>query len=239
MLTGRCKARLKPAVYTGPAPACLLLAGCLFASAPVACASEEAAWPDDPGEFDVSAVNEGELVFLDKPPEKPVHTHLNRITLTARSLIDGWAGLYQCHSHLDPVPATQIVFRPGRIRALRVEQFSAIETVRVEGDSVQLENVRPGAQLCLSAETRVVRPYSDGGFSVHNGPFMRGFLDGYYPMHVTLQINLPPGNWRLERSEPAARQGFAVTQAAGRLSVDAWFSGRLHTGFYFTPSKTE
>ena len=75
-------------------------------------------WADFPDDFDASAVNEGELEFLAHPPDAPVHTHHNRIRLTAASLVDGWAQLQQCHSHLDPVPDAQIVFRPGRSRQL-------------------------------------------------------------------------------------------------------------------------
>lgn len=191
--------------------------------------------PDFPDDFDTDAVNEGELEFLASPPETPVHTHHNRIRLTAASLVDGWAHLYQCHSHLDPVPAAEIVFRPGRIRQLQVERHAGIDTVRVEGNSVQLDAVTPGAELCLSAESRVVVPQPDGGFLVRNGPFMRSFLDGYYPMHVLLEISLPPGRWTLVRSEPAPRPGFTVVYHAGKVSVDAWFSGQLHTGFYFAP----
>jgi hypothetical protein len=212
---------------------------CWFLAGPPASAGQEADWPDDPGDFDFNAVNEGELVFLERPPEKPVHTHRNRITLTARSLVDGWAALYQCHSRLDPVPATQIVFRPGRVRRLQVEEYTAIGAVRVEGDTVQLEDIRPGARLCLSAESRVVRPDGGGGFAVHNGPFMRGFLDGYYPMHVVLEIGLPPGDWKLVRSEPAAQRGFDVRTTADGVSADAWFSGRLRTEFHFMPSQSE
>jgi hypothetical protein len=192
-------------------------------------------WPDFPDDFDTGAVNEGELEFLASPPDTPVHTHHNRISLTAASLVDGWAHLYQCHTHLDPVPAAEIVFRPGRIRQLQVARHAGIDSVRVEGNSVQLEAVTPGAELCLSAESRVVVPQPDGGFLVRNGPFMRSFLDGFYPMHVLLEISLPPGRWTLLRSEPAPQPGFTVVYHAGKISVDAWFSGQLHTGFYFAP----
>ncbi len=192
-------------------------------------------WPDFPDDFDAGAVNEGELEFLAQPPDAPVHTHHNRIRLTAASLVDGWAQLYQCHTHLDPVPDAQIVFRPGRIRQLQVERHTGIGSVVVEGNSVQLGAVSPGAELCLSAESRVVVPQPDGGFLVRNGPFMRSFLDGFYPMHVLLEISLPPGRWLLLRSEPRPQTGFTVVYQPGKVSVDAWFSGQLHTGFSFAP----
>jgi hypothetical protein len=64
---------------------------------------------------------------------------------------------------------------------------------------------------------------------------MRSFLDGYYPMHVSLEIVLPPGNWRLFGSRPARQPGFEVQYAAGTVTADAWFSGRLYTEFHFLP----
>lgn len=206
----------------------------LGAGGPLAVGADDD-WADFPDDFDASAVNEGELEFLARPPDAPVHTHHNRIRLTAASLVDGWAQLQQCHSHLDPVPDAQIVFRPGRIRQLRVERYTGIEAARVEGNTVQLDAVSPGAELCLSAESRVVVPQPGGGFRVRNGPFMRSFLDGYYPMHVLLEISLPPGRWLLQHSEPAPQPGFTVSWQAGKVSVDAWFSGQLTTGFYFLP----
>ena len=193
------------------------------------------AWLDEP-EFDPALVNEGELILHTDPPAEPVHAHHNRITLTTDSLRDGWAALYQCHTHMDAVPDAQVVFRPGRIRGLEVASTVAIGQAWVDGHTVQLKSVEHGAELCLRAESRVVT-LADGGFFVRNGPFMRSFLDGYYPMHVTLEIVLPPGDWQLFGSRPASQPGFEVQYTAGRVTADAWFSGELRTEFHFLPAK--
>jgi hypothetical protein len=193
------------------------------------------AWLDEP-DFDPALVNEGELSLHPEPPSEPVHAHYNRITLTTDSLRDGWAGLYQCHTHMDAVPDAQVVFRPGRIRGLEVASTVAIGQARVDGHTVQIKGVEHGAELCLRAESRVVTP-ADDGFFVRNGPFMRSFLDGYYPMHVTLEIVLPPGEWQLFGSRPASQPGFEVQYTAGRVTADAWFSGELRTEFHFLPAK--
>ncbi|MGB5307174.1 MAG: hypothetical protein WBO57_13115 [Gammaproteobacteria bacterium] len=193
------------------------------------------AWGDMEAAEAVAHVNEGDLRFLDQPPSGPVHAHYNRIGITTRSLNDGWAALYQCHTHLDVVPAAQVVFNAERIRSLQVKEVAGIGQARVEGASVQLEDVQPGARLCLAAESRVIETHADGGFVVRNGPFMRRFLDGFYPMHVTLEFILPPGAWELVHSQPAAQSGFTVTEEAGRVRVDTWFEGELRTEFYFRP----
>ena len=207
---------------------------CTVVRVSAAASDADEAWLAAP-EFDPATINEGELTFHAGALPKVVHAHHNRITLSRQSLVDGWAELYQCHTNLDAVPDAQVVFRPGRIRALAVAKATAIGRAWVEGASVQLQDVRSGARLCLAAESRVVRPLADGGFVVRNGPFMRSFLDGYYPLHVTLEIVLPAGNWQLIGSKPATQPGFDVQYAAGRLIADAWFSGRLETEFRFLP----
>ncbi|MBU1664808.1 MAG: hypothetical protein KKG92_05340, partial [Gammaproteobacteria bacterium] len=75
----------------------------------------------------ISEVNDGELRFLTKAPDRLVHHHQNRITLTSDSLSSGWVKLEQCHHHLDAVPKTQIVYSQDRIRALRVVRTENIE----------------------------------------------------------------------------------------------------------------
>jgi hypothetical protein len=68
---------------------------------------------------------------------------------------------------------------------------------------------------------------------------MRRFLDGYYPMHVSLDIRLPPGDWRLEKSRPRVQPGFNVVNRPDGLSADAWFEGKLVTEFYFIPANSQ
>jgi len=189
-----------------------------------------------PPEAETGHVNEGALEFLATPPSGRAHAHSNRITLTASSLQDGWASLYQCHDNLDSVSAAQIVYNSERIRKLRVASVSGIGHARVEGHTIQLEDVSDTAGLCVHAESRVVQPLSTGRFVVRNGPFMRRFLDGYYPMHVRLEILLPPGGWTLEHSQPAVQPGFAVTRRQDSIEADAWFEGKLVTEFYFMPA---
>ncbi len=145
--------------------------------------AEDLPWPDD----SAAHVNEGALAFLPTPPAKPAHHHSNRLTLTEASLKSGWVKLEQCHENLNPVPLTQIVFGQGRIRALQITSRAGIGKARVEGPTVQLEDVKAGARLCLGAERRALAREKNG-WVLRNGPYMRRFLDGYYPMHVTMEV---------------------------------------------------
>ncbi len=178
-------------------------------------------------------VNEGELHFLQTEPAKPVHHHHNQISIARDSLASGWVGLSQCHDHLDPVPRAQITFREGFVRKLKVDSSSRIEKVWVEGSSVQLVNVEPGARLCLSAQTRAMRNTGNGYYNLSSGPYMRKFLDGYYPMKVTLDIRYPAKTLRLIDIAPGAQPGLKVDTQPGHIRLHAVFEGELQSLIQF------
>ena len=190
-------------------------------------------WFEDDLEERIDRVNDGELQFLPVPPAEPVHHHRNVLILNETSLKDGWARLQQCHQHLDAVPRAQIVFREARVRDLNITLRSNVARAWVKGASVQLEGVQPRAKLCLEAQSRVLRRNEDGSFSVRNGPYMRRFLDGYYPMRVSVELRYPCGRLQLVGSSPRRQQGFTVTETACGVSVDAWFQGQLVTDLRF------
>ncbi|WP_156427850.1 hypothetical protein [Thiohalocapsa sp. ML1] len=195
-------------------------------------------WPDWAREEQdlmeqIAAVNEGDLHFL--PAERAVgeHNHLNRIRITRDSLDGGWVTLEQCHENIDAVPAAQILFRAGGIRDLTIASSRNIGRAWVEGHSVQLENVGAEAVLCIQAESQALSDLGDGHYRLRNGPYMRRFLDGYYPMRVTLDIEYPAELIEVVGQSPASQPGFSVRNGGSDLSVDATFEGRLITCFDF------
>jgi hypothetical protein len=177
----------------------------------------------------VAAVNDGELRFV--PPEAAAghHVHINRIHIDASSLRTGWVTLEQCHDQLDAVPAAQILFNPERIRHLRVQSAEDIGRAWVEGSSVQLEDVGPRARLCVTGESRALSDLGQGRYRLQNGPYMRRFLDGYYPMRVELEIRYPAESLRFVAPLPPPQPGFEVRPRAGEIQVEATFEGRLYT----------
>ena len=185
------------------------------------------------------AVNEGTLHFLETPPAKPVHHHQNRIRIDADSLASGWVGLSQCHDHLDAVPSAQITFREGFVRDLKVDAFTHIKDVWIEGASVQLRHVEPGARLCLSAQTRALRNTGNGYFNLINGPYMRKFLDGYYPMRVTLDVDYPAQTLTLIDISPPAQAGLDIVEQPGAIRVEAVFEGELQTMIQFERNRRQ
>lgn len=179
------------------------------------------------------AVNEGQLHFLAAPPVKPIHHHQNRIGIESDSLVSGWVRLSQCHDHLDAVPSTQITFREGFVRDLKVDAYSHIGEAWIEGSSVQLRQVGRNARVCLSAQVRALRNTGNGYFSLINGPFMRKFLDGYYPMRVTLHVDYPAKTLNLIDITPAAQPGLSVVEEPGVIRIEAIFEGELQTLIQF------
>ena len=186
-------------------------------------------WFNGPPEASAADVNEGELNFLSIRPQKPVHHHHNVLTINDQTVLDGWAALRQCHSNLDKVPATQIVFREDRIRDLRILSFSGIEAAWVEGGTVQLKQVGENAKICVGLKSKVLYKQPDGNLHIANGPFMRKFLDGYYPMHVSMEVIMKTKKLRFVDITPTIQNGFKVSVAAHLVTFDAWFEGRLTT----------
>lgn len=190
-------------------------------------------WLFDDSDSLIAEVNEGELEFLATSPQGPVHHHHNRVRITDASVEDGWVGLEQCHRHLDQVALAQIVFRPDRVRGLKVTRAENINKAWVEGASVQLQGVQANALLCVQADTRSFVYNGDGTFSLHSGPFMRRFLDGYYPMQVTLDVRVESSRLQFYQMLPQSRDGLTVRHADKTVHYEALFEGRLRTEIMF------
>lgn len=178
-------------------------------------------------DFDLLDINEGELRFLANDPPEPPHLQSTHITLTETSLQTGWIMMRQCHYHLAPVGAMQVVFNKDRVRGIKILQADNIGRAWVEDASVQLQDVGKDAALCLRSENRSFqRNGDDGSYEWRGGPYMRRFLDGYFPMHVKVAIDYPARQLQLTTIEPAPLRLKAVTQP-GHVRMDALFEGRL------------
>jgi hypothetical protein len=208
----------------------------LILSIPAVAAAKDASdddWFDDDLEVRIAKVNGGDLVFLAEPPLEPVHHHHNRVILDPDSLDNGWVTLIQCHRNLDAVPRTQVLYHQTRTRELSILSYQNIEQAWVEGHTVQLADVEHGASICIQARTRMLEFNEDGSFSLRGGPFMRRFLDGYYPMHVSMNIEVPREYLRFVDTRPESQQGFEVQRTAEGVHIDTWFEGKLYTEVRF------
>ncbi len=167
-------------------------------------------------------------ILLAPPAGRTAPVHDKTLTLTADSLASGWVRNHQCHHDLDPVPATQIVFSPGRVRNLRVTRSRNIARAWVEAETVQLEDITRNALLCLASDNRILeRGDSPATYRLRAGPFMVRFLDGYFPMRVNLKVEYPPDLLTLEDIDPAPGLGVDVTATPGQVHFSTLFEGVL------------
>jgi hypothetical protein len=180
----------------------------------------------------IARVNEGDLAFLERAPSKPVHHHRNRIIVSGSSLQDGWVTLEQCHRNLDRVAAAQILFHPERSRALQVVRYENMGTAEARENTIQLREVGAESEVCLTAQTQALVEIGEGVYELQNGPYMRRFLDGYYPMRVSLDIEYPQ-QLTLADFTPERQPGFDVSESPGRVTAEAVFEGQLRTRFRF------
>lgn len=163
----------------------------------------------------------------------------NQIELSQESLQTGWAGLIQCHTNLDPVGQLQIVYHTEHTRELEILSQQGIEFAWVEGASIQMLNLEKGAQICIHAQTRALQKTPDG-YLIQRGPFMRKFLDGYFPMHVELSIQWPELTLKLNKILPdlqpytKGHKGLVIEQQANQLKIDYYFQGQLKPQLFFS-----
>lgn len=217
----------------GLAATALVLVAAAAAAAPAA-DDDWPAWANEEAALRqaIARVNDGELSFLEQPTGARVHRHQARVRITPSSLEDGWVVMEQCHQGLDRVPVAQILFREGTTRAIEVLSARNIEAAYPEANSVQLRRVGDDAEVCVRAETQALYPIDSGVFELRNGPFMRRFLDGYYPLQLLLSIEYPPVIDLVDHT-PEAQPGFTVAVSPGLVEVDSLFEGELRTRFRF------
>ena len=179
--------------------------------------------------------DDGVLVFLQTPPDKRTPHSINILTIEPDSLQSGWVKIDQCHEQLDPVEKVEVVYRYNEMRDLRITRSSGIGRARVEGQSIQLENVEKNASVCVQTEARILYKQDDGGLLLRNGPFQRRFLDSYFPMHVTLTVSYPDEYVSLQDINPADTTGLKMKLKQGLIYIDTWFEGKLMIELEFRP----
>ena len=180
-----------------------------------------------------------QLEFLTAPAAKPVPRSRTRLSLSEQSLKDGWVAVSQCHDGLDPVPDAEVVYRFRRMRALKVTSHHGIAGVRVAGQSVQLKDAARGASLCVELEAWLLQPTADDQYHLRYGPFMRKFLDSYFPLQVQFTVTYPAERLRLLTVSPPPGEGFSHEAGVGHDRFEAWFRGKLTFELLFQAIQAE
>ena len=184
-------------------------------------------WFDDDSDLSIKDVNEGELIFIAPITDKSILHSGAVLSITEKSLQTGWVVLDQCYRNLDPVGKMDVVYRYKNLKQLKITSSDNIGEAKVDGQTIQLEDVSSSATICVQAEVQILEKTSQDSFVLSNGPYYRRFLDGYYPYHVTVSISYPAEKLKYTRISPAPQPLFEVVQQPGKLLVDTWFEGVL------------
>jgi len=216
-----------------------------------ATSQEAEAWFEDDGDMKSLLVNEGQLTFLAKQPEKPPLHSMNIITIDKKSMQSGWVDLQQCYENLDAIAKVEITYSKV-MRNLSVISHQGVGAAHVQGQSVQLRNVAHHATLCIHAQVHVLRNRGGGRYELEQGPYHRRFLDGFYPFHLSMRIVYPKQElivddvlmkqglrdsapWSSLEKGPkeGVGPGMRLARADGELAMDSFFEGALVVGVRF------
>ena len=195
--------------------------------------AEQERWLNSNDESDVSQVNEGKLEFINGSVNKEALHSINKLTISKKSIDNGWVDLQQCYHHLDKLDNVEITYKYRFMKNLMLVSKKNIESVKVNKQSIQLNNVKDNAEICVSAKVRIFYQNKDLSFSLINGPYHRRFLDGFYPYHVSLNIHYPDSLLLFQDSTPEQQNGFSVIQETNKIIIDTYFEGILNTEIRF------
>ncbi len=195
------------------------------------------AWLDDDSEWRALQVNEGQLKFIEPIKDKLILHSDTHFWITEDSLQHGWLKMEQCYRHLDAVGRTDVVYQYQDMKQLKVESFNKISSARVSDGRVEIEDVLPGAELCVSASVKLLKKNEPQEYSLEVGPYHRKFFDGYYPYHVTMNVYFPEKNISLKSVYPEAQVGLKIVRHSDSVSIDAWFEGSLSVRVVFQEIK--
>ena len=180
----------------------------------------------DDAEWDEPVIHDEPLRLFATPPVEPAPHITSRLTLDPAT---PWVAITQCHRGMEPFPRVEVVYRYERMRELRVTSSEKIDGTRVVGNSVQLDGVERNATLCVELEAAILHSDGDGGYRLHQGPYHRRFLDGWFPLRLTLEIR--GGALRITAMEPPPEPGLSLTQSEEGAVIEALFAGELELDF--------
>ena len=179
-------------------------------------------------------INGGKLTLLPRArTDRVMHSH-NTVTITPESIDNGWVRMKQCYYNLDAFPSVEAIFRYRFFRNLKVLSVKGIDKAWISGKSIQMINVRKGASLCTVSEIRVFYQNDDKSFSLVNGPFSRRYLDGYFPLRVTLEVHYPKDQLDFVEANHRNQPGLTLSNGRGKVRLAAVFEGRMVTRMRFS-----
>lgn len=196
----------------------------------------ERAWLEDDSTLQAMTTNSGQLNWLTQAQTAGQYGLENDLTLPVSALTDGWILFTQCHNNLDPIHKIEVQYNAQNTRNLTLASSQNIEAVQIDnqGRSAILFGVQKRGRVCISGESKSLEKVGDG-YLVKRGPYMRKFLDGYYPMSLKETINWSQTDLKLNKSNMQSKIGrsYDYSDKSKTLSAEYWFEGRLSTRYLF------
>ena len=197
----------------------------------------ERAWLEDDSGLQAITVNGGQLNWLTEEETLGQYGLENNLTVTRSSLSDGWVQFTQCHNNLDPIRKIIVQYNPKNTRALQVQSADKIESVGIDENNraAVLIGVEKQARVCISGESKSLEETAEG-YLVKRGPYMRKFLDGYYPMALKETISWPQTDLKLNTTDMQKQlgQSYDYSNQSKTLIAQYWFEGRLSPRYVLT-----
>jgi len=197
----------------------------------------ERAWFDDDSELNAITVNGGELNWVTKDKTIGQYGLENNLTLSVSALTDGWVQFTQCHNNLDPIQKIEVQYNAQNTRGLTLKEAQNIDAVQIDNNTqaAVLLGVKKQGRVCISGESKSLEK-TDSGYLVKRGPYMRKFLDGYYPMALKETLNWSQTNLKLNANGIQSQTGqvYEYSDKAQTLSAEYWFEGRLSPRYEFS-----
>lgn len=170
---------------------------------------------------------EGEIRFLAERPDPGAYWFESEVQLDRQSLSTGLVQVSTCHHALDPNHTIVIAFNAARVSQVEIVQAQGMAQAEVDGLGVVLRDVKRGAKACIKLQSKALEPAGPGAWTLHAGPLMRRYIDGFLPMQAKLKVVWPTGLLQLAEVTPKAQAGVVVRSAADQAAMDATFAGTL------------
>lgn len=197
---------------------------------------EERAWLEDDSALDAMTVNDGQINWVSAEQTKGKYYLENKITVIPESLKTGWVKFIQCHNQLDPFYKVEVQYHSENTRNLQVQSHDLIDEVNIDNinQTAVLIEAKKGAKVCISGESKTMKA-TEKGYVIQRGPYMRKFLDGYYPMYLKESLDWSATPIELEQTHIQTQPGrsFKYSQANKTLTAEYWFEGRLMPTYEF------
>lgn len=172
-------------------------------------------------------VLEGQLRFMAERPDPDAYRYEAHATIGPASLQNGMVTIQACHRQLDPNRRVVVAFNRERVQQIEILETTGVGRAWVEGHRVELVDVQRGGSVCIGLHSRALDSTGEGRWTLHAGPLMRRYLDGYLPMEARLRVTWPVGLLALEQTQPAPQPGVRLTEAPDGATLDITFAGRM------------